>query len=268
MIIVKVGGGAAINLSGVVKDLAALEEPFVVVHGANALRDELADKLGKPKQVLTSVSGYESVFSDEDAIDAILMSYAGLRNKRLVELFQQHGVNAVGLTGLDGRMIQGRRNKGIRVREGAKTLIKRDFSGKPVEANVQLLSLLLDNGYRPVLAIPIVDENGFAINSENDDIVNVLQAGLKAEKIIQLIEAPGYLNDASDETSAIDQMSHAELISREDAADGRIKRKLLALRNLLDAGAANVIIADGRTESPVADALAGRGTVIGEATAA
>jgi len=122
VIIVKVGGGAAINLPGVVKDLAALEEPFVVVHGANALRDQLAEQLGKPKQVLTSVSGYQSVFSDEDAIDAILMSYAGLRNKRLVELFQQYGVNAVGLTGLDGRMIQGRRNKGIRVREGAKTL--------------------------------------------------------------------------------------------------------------------------------------------------
>jgi len=268
VIIVKVGGGADINLAGVVKDLAALEEPFVVVHGANVLRDQIAEKLGTPKQVLTSVSGYQSVFSDEDAIDAILMSYAGLRNKRLVELFQQHDVNAVGLTGIDGRMIQGRRNKGIRVREGAKTLIKRDFSGKPVQANVELLTLLLDNGYRPVLAIPIVDENGFAINSENDDIVNVLQAGLKAERIIQLIEAPGYLNDPKDENTVIDQMSHAELISREDSADGRIKRKLLALRNLLDDGAANVIIADGRTESPVADALAGKGTIIGNENAA
>ncbi len=262
MIIVKVGGGASINLEGVVNDLAAIDEPFVVVHGANALRDELAQTLGKPKQVLTSVSGYQSVFSDEDAIDTILMSYAGLRNKRLVELFQRQGVNAVGLTGLDGRMIQGRRNKGIRVREGAKTLIKRDFSGKPVEANTALLTLLLDNGYRPVLAIPIADENGFAINSENDDIVNVLQASLKAERIIQLIEAPGYLDDASDESTVIAEMSQAQLISREDAADGRIKRKLLALRNLLDAGAANVIIADGRTATPVADALAGKGTVI------
>lgn len=263
MIIVKVGGGAGINLEGVVNDLAALDEPFVVVHGANALRDELAQTLGKPKQVLTSVSGYQSVFSDENAIDTIMMSYAGLRNKRLVELFQRQGVNALGLTGLDGRMIQGRRNKGIRVKEGAKTLIKRDFSGKPVEANAPLLNLLLDNGYRPILAIPIVDENGFAINSENDDIVNVLQASLKAKRIIQLIEAPGYLDDANDESTVIDRMSQAELISREDAADGRIKRKLLALRNLLDAGAANVIIADGRTATPVADALEGKGTVIG-----
>ena len=90
MRIIKVGGGASINLEGVVKDLAELAEPAVVVHGANALRDELAAKLGTPKQVVTSVSGYSSVLSDEAAIDAILMSYAGLRNKRLVELCQRH----------------------------------------------------------------------------------------------------------------------------------------------------------------------------------
>jgi len=265
VLIVKVGGGAGINIEGVVNDLATLEpkEPFLVVHGANALRDDVAEKLGTPKEVVTSVSGYDSVLSDENAIDAILMSYSGLRNKRLVELFQRAGVNAVGLTGLDGRIIQGRRNKGIRVKEGSKTLIKRDFSGKPVSANVDLLTLLIDNGYTPVLAIPIVDENGFAINSENDDIINVIQAGLKADRIIQLIEAPGFLDDASDESSVIARLSRAELVSREEASSGRIKRKLLALNKLFQEGAANVIIADGRVEHPVRDALDGHGTIVG-----
>jgi len=263
VIIVKIGGGASINLEGIVDDLANLDEPFLVVHGANALRDELAETLGRPKQVLTSVSGYQSVFSDEAAIDTILMSYAGLRNKRLVELFQRAGVNALGLSGIDGRVIQGRRNKGIRVKEDAKTLIKRDFSGKPVSVNGDLLRLLLDAGYAPVLSIPIADENGFAINSENDDIVNALQAELAADRIIQLIEAPGFLDDASDETSVVAHMTQAELISREESVEGRIKRKMLALRKLFEGGAARVIIADGRIDNPIRAALDGQGTVIG-----
>ena len=102
-----------------------------MVHGANAVRDAIAAKLGTPTQVVTSVSGYTSVLSDKAALDAILMGYAGVQNKRIVELLQQNGVNAVGLSGIDGRAIQGQRNKGIRVRKNGKTLIVRDFSGKP-----------------------------------------------------------------------------------------------------------------------------------------
>ena len=171
MYIIKVGGGAKINLEGIVADLAKIETPYVVVLGANALRDQVARQLGLCKRELTSVSGYTSVYSDEDAIDVIMMSYAGLRNRRFVELCQRQGINALGLTGLDGRVVEGVRNQGIRVRESGKTLIKRDFSGKPKSVNESLLRLLLDHGYRPVLSIPIVDQQGFAINSENDEIV-------------------------------------------------------------------------------------------------
>ena len=157
MYIIKVGGGSTINLDGVVSDLAALEQPFLVVLGANALRDDLGRRLGQEKVQLTSVSGYSSVVSDVDAIDLIMMAYSGLSNRRFVELCQRDGVNAIGMTGLDGRLIQGRRNRGIKVRENGKTMIKRDFSGKPVKVNVALLTTLLDQGYRPVLSIPIID---------------------------------------------------------------------------------------------------------------
>ena len=262
MHLIKVGGGAEINLSGIVADLAELDTPFVVVLGANALRDEIGQKLGLEKQELTSVSGYKSVYSDESAIDLIMMAYAGLRNRRFVELCQRHGINAVGLTGLDGRMVQGQRNRGIRVREGGKTLLKHDFSGKPKSANTDLLRLLLEQGYRPVLSIPIVDEQGFAINSENDDIVNVLQKSLHAEKILQLIEAPGFLDQRDAPESVVRQMTQHELEARENQVEGRMKRKMLALRRLFDAGAAEVVIADGRNEHPVRDALSGQGTTI------
>jgi acetylglutamate/LysW-gamma-L-alpha-aminoadipate kinase len=262
MILVKIGGGESINLEAVIADLGTIDMPLMIVHGANVLRDQLAEKLGIEKTILTSVSGYSSVFSDQDAIDVIMMSYAGLRNKRIVELCQRSNINAVGLTGLDGRIVQGERNKGIRVRENGKTLIKRDFSGKPRSINTSLLRLLIDNNYCPVMTIPIVDEKGFAINSENDDIVAKIANDLEIDTVIQLIEAPGYLDNPDDENSLVERMSLDELSAREARVEGRIKRKLLALTRLCAGGKTRVIISDGRGEHPVANALDGKGTHI------
>jgi acetylglutamate/LysW-gamma-L-alpha-aminoadipate kinase len=262
MIIVKIGGGSRINVKGTVVDLATLDERFIIVHGANALRDKLAEDLGQPKQVLTSVKGYTSVYSDEKLIEVMMMAYAGLRNKRIVELCQQNGINAVGLTGLDGKTVLGQRNRGIRVYENQKQKIIRDFSGKPQLINKGLLILLMENGYVPVLTVPIIDEQNCAINTENDDVVRVLQATIQADTIINLIEAPGFLQDPEDEGSLIPSITVTDLESREAQADGRMKRKMMAIRKLFEHRASRVIIADGRSEHPVADALKGKGTVI------
>ena len=262
MIIIKIGGGSTINIPGIIEDLAGLDEQYVIVHGANALRDKLAEDLGRPKQVLTSVKGYSSVYSDEKLIDVMMMAYAGLRNKRIVELCQQHGINAVGLSGLDGKLVQGRRNKGIRVYQGKKLKIVRDFSGKPQTANAPLLQLLLDSGYVPVLTVPIIDEFNAAINTENDDVVRVLQQSLEADTVINLIEAAGFLADRHDSASLIKNIPSAELEAREQQVEGRMKRKILAFRKLFELGASRVIISDGRSAHPVNDALAGKGTVI------
>jgi acetylglutamate/LysW-gamma-L-alpha-aminoadipate kinase len=262
MIIVKIGGGDGINIDGVIEDLSGLDDRYIIVHGANALRDQLAEDLGQPKQVLTSVKGYTSVYSDEKLLDVMMMAYAGLRNKRIVELCHRHGINAVGLSGLDGKIVQGRRNKGIRVYQGKKLKIVRDFSGKPQTVNAPLLQLILDNGYVPVLTVPIIDEQNAAINTENDDVVRVLQQALHADLVINLIGAPGFLEDKDDESSLITHIAATELEAREQQVDGRMKRKMLAVRKLFEHGASKVIIADGRLEHPVADALAGKGTVI------
>ena len=79
MILVKIGGGDSINLEAIIADLSQQPQPFIIVHGANVLRDQIAGKMGFEKTVITSASGYSSVFSDQNAIDAILMSYSGLR---------------------------------------------------------------------------------------------------------------------------------------------------------------------------------------------
>ncbi|NOT09631.1 MAG: acetylglutamate kinase [Gemmatimonadales bacterium] len=263
MLLVKIGGGAAINLDGIAVDLAALPGPVVVVHGANALRDRLAAQLGIEKRVITSASGYDSVFSDDSAIDLLMMAYAGLANKRIVERVQRAGRNAIGLTGLDGRLVVAARNQGVRVREGTKTLLLRDRSDKPASVNSSLLRLLLDRGYTPVITVPLLDEAGVAVNAENDDVMAVLQGVVRARCIVQLIEAPGLLADPNDPGSLVTRLSVQELERHEAGATGRFKRKLHALRKLFVDGDPVVTLADGRTEHPIADALAGKGTVIG-----
>jgi acetylglutamate/LysW-gamma-L-alpha-aminoadipate kinase len=262
MLIVKIGGGKEINLKGIISDLATLNEKFIIVHGANFLRDELAKKLNIQKKVVTSISGYDSVLSNEDTIDLMMMSYAGLRNKRIVELCQQNGINAVGLSGLDGKVIQGKRNAGIKIRENGKTLLVRDYSGKPKSVNKDLLNLLLDNGYIPVLSVPLIDENNFAINSENDDIVALLLQEFNAEKIISLIEESGFLLDKNDPNSLVSKLTRAELEEMEQKVEGRMKRKILALKKLFASVNSTVILSDGRTEHPIIDALNGKGTII------
>jgi acetylglutamate/LysW-gamma-L-alpha-aminoadipate kinase len=262
MIIIKIGGGKEINHKAIIDDLKYLDEKFLIVHGANSLRDEVAEKMGKPRKTVTSASGYSSVFTDSESLDIMMMAYAGLKNKRIVEMCQQAGINAVGLTGIDGCTVRGTRNKGIRVRESGKLRILRDFSGKPKEINTKLLNLLMDNGFVPILTVPIIDENNFAINSENDDIVAVLKEALNADKIIQLIEAPGFLENPNDPNSIIKKISKEELDKRENQVEGRMKRKILALRKLFSSGDGKVYISDGRIESPVVSALKGEGTVI------
>jgi acetylglutamate/LysW-gamma-L-alpha-aminoadipate kinase len=262
MYLIKIGGGKGINLKGIISDLSAQNEKMIIVHGANAARDELASKIGFQKKVVTSLSGYDSVLSDEMTIDLMMMTYAGLINKRIVELCHMHGINAVGLSGLDGKTIQGKRNSGIKVREGGKTLLLRDFSGKPKSINKELINLLIENGYTPVLCVPLIDENNCAINSENDDVIALLHSEFKAEKVISLIEEPGFLLDKNDPSTLVSNISKEELETMEQKVVGRMKRKILALRKLFESGDTTVILCDGRTEHPIIDALNGKGTII------
>jgi [amino group carrier protein]-L-2-aminoadipate 6-kinase len=262
MILIKIGGGGTINLEGIISDLAEIKAPCIIVHGANALRNELAQQLGVSKRILESASGHSSVFTDAPMIDLLMMAYAGVRNKRIVELCQRHGINAVGLSGLDGRILQGKRNPGIRVRDGDKTKMVHDLSGKPCTINRELFEYLLAHQYTPVLSIPIIDETNTAINSENDDIVTLIQREMHIPRILQFIEAPGFLKDPADSSSLITRLSCSELEQWEAISHGRIKRKLLAVRKLFSQGPVHVTIADGRIEHPVREALNGRGTDI------
>jgi acetylornithine/LysW-gamma-L-lysine aminotransferase len=269
VLIVKVGGGD-LDLDAIATDLASLDRPFVLLHGANKLRDTVATALGNPTRVVESVSGYTSVLTDERAIDALLAAYAGIRNKRLVEALRKAGVNALGLTGLDGGLVRGERGPGIRTVQEGRKLLLRDLSGKPRHVDGRLLRTLLSEGYAPVVTVPIVGEDGTALNTENDDVLALLAAELRATDVVSLIEAPGLLSDGGDPSTVVHELEADELEAWEGRVEGRMRRKLRALRTLFELAPQPgpvVRIADGRTERPVSDALAGAGTRVARSPA-
>lgn len=262
MVIIKIGGGKTINIEGIAKNISQIKGPKIIIHGANSYRDELAVRLGIEREIITSASGYTSVYSDENLIDLQMMVYAGLRNKRIVEMFQKNGQNAIGLSGIDGQLVRGRRNNGIRVRDKGKLKVLRDYSGKPKEINKELLDSLLKINLIPVITVPIIDEKGYAINSENDDIIVLMNNAFNPDLIVHFIESPGLLKNSEEENSLITKMLKEDLILWEEKAVGRIKRKVHAINKLFAHNSPKVIIADGREENPIDNILNNRGTVI------
>ncbi|MCH7759336.1 [LysW]-aminoadipate kinase [Patescibacteria group bacterium] len=264
MLILKIGGGKTINLKAIIADLKNIDQPFIVIHGANALRDEIAQKMGHPTKTVTSVSGYTSVLTDQVAMDIFMMAYAGLRNKRLVELCQQNNINAIGLTGLDGGLIRGHRKKAIKIRIKDKIkLIRDDLSGRPDKLNVDLLNSILSMGYVPFITPPILSYQGQALNTDNDTIVALLVKELSIETVIHLLEEPGLLKNINDPGSLIKKISQRELEFMEKIyTQGRMKRKMLSVRQAFANGVKKVIFADGRVDQPISQALKGKGTII------
>ncbi len=266
MLVVKTGGSRGINLDYVLEDLARQTEPLVLVHGASDELNRISEQLGKPPRMVTSPSGYTSRVTDPETLDIFAMVYCGKRNTRIVERLQQLGVNAVGLSGVDGRLLEGRRKSRIRIIEEGRTKVLRDdYTGRIERANVSLLTMLLDQGYMPVVSPPAISYDGEAINVDGDRAAAVIAEALGADRLVILSNTPGFLKDAEDEGTLIPRINPDEIDEAIAAhARDRMKKKLLGAKEALEVGVRTVILGDGRIPFPVSAALRGEGTVIGE----
>ncbi len=265
MIVVKTGGSRGINLDYVLEDIARQTEPLVLVHGASDELNRISEQLGKPPRMVTSPSGYTSRYTDPETLDIFNMVYCGKLNTRIVEKLQQLGVNAVGLSGVDGRLLEGRRKPTLRiVEDGRKKVLRDDYTGRVEKANVSLLTTLLDHGYLPVVSPPAISYEGEVINVDGDRAAAVLADGLGADRLVILSNTPGFLEDADDEGTLIPRLARDDIDEAiATHARGRMKKKLLGAREALEVGVKKVILGDGRVPSPVTSALRGEGTVIG-----
>jgi [amino group carrier protein]-L-2-aminoadipate 6-kinase len=263
MLIIKVGGGENINKAGIAEDIKKLKEPVVFVHGGRKQTDKVADALGRPTKRIQSPSGVTSVLTDKEALKTLTMVYAGLLNKEWVQVFQKQQVNAVGLSGADGRIWQGERKMNLIAAEnGKEKLVKDTYTGKVNKINAGLINLLLENNYLPVITQPAITEDGELINTDNDRNLGVMAGALGAKKLVVLFEAPGMLESPEDESTVIRFIKKSELKNMMQFAKGMMKKKIIGAIEAFAAGAEEICWGDSRIENPVTSALEGKGTTI------
>jgi acetylglutamate/LysW-gamma-L-alpha-aminoadipate kinase len=266
MLVIKIGGGAAIGEGGYAnfaEDLAQLSQPFVIVHGGNAEFSELSRQLGMPPRMITSASGRVTRYTDAATMDAMLMAYCGKVNKRLVAILRTAGVNAVGLSAIDGGIAVGRRKPVLRGAEDGKPKVFRDDHAGTLESiDLSLVQLLLDQGYVPVLTPPALSEDGVPINVDGDKLALELATALGADGLLFFSDTPGLLRDRSDESSVISEIDASQPETALAAAAGRMTVKVEAALGAIERGVGQVVFADGRITGPVSAALAGRGTTV------
>ncbi|MCS6888118.1 [LysW]-aminoadipate kinase [Chloroflexus sp.] len=266
MLVVKVGGSAGNDYDALCDDIAArwqAGERLVLVHGGSDQTNRLAEALGHPPRFVTSPGGHTSRYTDRRTLEIFMMATAGLINKQLVERLQMRGVMALGLSGLDGRLLEGKRKSTIRVIEqGRQMILRDDWTGTIDQVNVPLLRMLLDAGYLPVVAPIACSTAGEAVNVDGDRAAAAIAAALGAQTLILLSNVPGLLRNFPDEASLITRIPRAELEAYMDYAAGRMKKKLLGAQEALAGGVQRAILADARIPACISHALAGGGTHI------
>jgi [amino group carrier protein]-L-2-aminoadipate 6-kinase len=266
MLVIKVGGSAGNNYDALCDDLAARQaqgERMVLVHGGSDETNRLGAALGHPPRFVTSPSGYTSRYTDRRTLELFMMATGGLVNKGLVERLQARGCNAVGLSGLDGRLLEGKRKATIRiVEQGRQLLLRDDWTGTIERVNASLLRTLLDAGYMPVVAPLACSEAGEALNVDGDRAAAAIAAALGAETLLLLSNVPGLLRSFPDEASLIAHIPRTEIEAYLPFAEGRMKKKVLGAQEALAAGVGQVVLGDARQPGCVSAAMAGAGTVI------
>lgn len=269
-IVIKIGGGEGIEIGPVLQEFATLIKSgcrAVLVHGGSHETNVISERLGCPPTFIKSPSGHESRRTDRATLEIFEMVYCGKVNKAIVETLQAVGVNAVGLSGIDGGLWQGKRKGAIRAvgDDGRTVIIRDDLSGRVESVDGSLIELLLDSGRVPVLTPPALahDEamGKVAINVDADRAAAATASAIGADELLLLSNVPGVLADPADPSTLIASSADLGLEAVRAAAGGRMKNKVLAAEEALIGGVGRVVIGSANGGHAIASARAGAGTV-------
>jgi acetylglutamate/LysW-gamma-L-alpha-aminoadipate kinase len=266
MLVVKIGGSQGVELDAVCADIAALvarAQPVIVVHGGSSETNEISEKLGFPPRFVTNQSGYTSRYTDRNTLEIFAMVTNGRINTLLVERLQRAGVNAIGLSGLDARLMVARRKEAIRIVEnGKQRMLRDDFTGKIESVNAEFLLNLVHSGLTPVISPLAMSHEGIALNVDADRAAAMVAGAVNADELIILTNVPGLMRNFPDESTVIPHIAKNGLDQALTFAEGRMKKKVLGASEALELGVQKIIFADGRVTEPLINALNGVGTVI------
>ncbi len=237
-VVVKYGGGAMVSdvlKQQVMEDVVLLwliGVKVVLVHGGGPEISELMVKLDKKPEFYNGLR-----VTDAETADIVQMVLAGKVNKTLVKLLELKGGSAVGLSGVDGKLIQ------------AEALDEKlGYVGKIKKINIKPVSDLLEAGYIPVISTIGCGSDGSTFNINGDTAAAHIAGALHAERLIMMTDTAGILRDKDDPTSLIPKISpeQAEELKKSGVISGGMIPKVDCCTEALSMGVSNVVIMDGR----------------------
>jgi acetylglutamate/LysW-gamma-L-alpha-aminoadipate kinase len=265
LLVIKMGGsilkeGASNDL---VADLKAVvkEHQVVLVHGGGVEVTEIASKLGKEQKFIMSPDGFRSRYTDRETIEIYTMVMAGKLNKQIVLALEAQGINAVGLTGLDSAILKAeRKTKLVAVDErGRKKVIDGGYTGKITQVNTELLSLLLEKAYLPIVTPIALSQSCDPLNVDGDRTAAILAGALKADKLILLTDVEGLILKGE----CVPKIVATEVKEVLSQIGGGMSTKVHAGLEALNQGVKEVLVTSGTVNQPITLALNHKiGTVI------
>jgi len=253
--VVKLSGKATedpANLNSLAEELALLHQVGIricVVHGGGKQLSELAQRMGVEQ---TIINGRR--VTDDATLEMAKMIFAGKINTDILAALRHRGIEAVGLSGVDGNIVHAERRppREILDREtGVRAEVDFGHVGDVVQINARLLTVLLDQGYLPVISSLGADAEGTVFNINAYTIAAEIAVQLKAEKLILLSDVDGiYLRAGEPETklSRVTAQEADDLITDGSATGGMIP-KLQSISELLKRGVHSAHIISGTTRN-------------------
>ena len=243
IVVIKYGGNAMINdqlKQQVMEDITLLwliGVKVVLVHGGGPEISETMAKLGKQAQFVDGLR-----VTDKETVDIVQMVLAGKVNKTLVNLIQMKGGHAVGLSGIDGGIIEATiKNEAL------------GYVGKITKIRPQPIMDLLEKNYIPVISTVASDRQGNVYNINGDTAAAYIAGELGAERLIMMTDIDGILMDKDDPATLIEQLTVSEARGLYDSGviSGGMIPKVDCCIEALERGVNNVVILDGRVQHSI-----------------
>ena len=238
IVVIKYGGNAMINeqlKQQVMEDIALLwliGVKVVLVHGGGPEISETMKRLGKQAQFVNGLR-----VTDKETVDIVQMVLAGKVNKTLVNLLQMKGGHAVGLSGIDGGIIE------ATMKDEAL-----GYMGKITRIRTQPITDLLEKNYIPVISTVASDRQGNTYNINGDTAAAYIAGALNAERLIMMTDIAGILRDKDDPATLIPALTvkEAKMLFDEGVISGGMIPKVDCCIEAIGKGVRHVVIMDGR----------------------
>ena len=237
-VVIKYGGNAMISeelKKQVMEDIVLLwliGVKVVLVHGGGPEISEMMDKLGMKPQFIDGLR-----VTDKDTVSVVQMVLAGKVNKSLVNLIEKYGGNAMGISGMDGRLIE------AKIKDE-----KLGYVGKIEKINIAPVMDLLEKGYIPVVSTIGCDRDGNVYNINGDTAAAYIAGALKAKSFIAMTDIAGILQDKDDPSTLIPEIHTDEIPTLLDSGiiNGGMIPKVKCCVDAIEMGVEKVFIMDGR----------------------